>query len=39
MKFGKSASSGVVEQENSTTPEVDAVEVTDLVQTFDSGKI
>ena len=39
MKFGKSASSGVVRQENSTTPEVNAVEVTDLVKTFDSGKI
>ena len=39
MKFGKSASSGVVRQENSTTPGVNAVEVTDLVKTFDSGKI
>ena len=39
MKFGKSASSGVVKQENSTTPEVNAVEVTDLVKTFDNGKI
>ena len=39
MKFGKSASSGVVRQENSTTPGVNAVEVTDLVKTFDNGKI
>ena len=39
MKFEESASSGVVKQENSTTPEENAVEITDLVKTFDNGKI
>ena len=39
MKFGKSVSSGVVKEESSTTPEENAVQVTDLVKTFDNGKI
>ena len=31
--------SGVVEQNSSTAPEENAVEVADLVKTFDNGKI
>ena len=39
MNSGSSSISGVVEQEGSTTPEKNAVEVLDLVKTFDNGRI